>query len=413
MTMASRDELTLICHPDGTIARVLTNDLGAQVVVGASLTHLLLRDSWVRCQRFLHMAARHGAALGCELTVCGEKAPRALRFAAIRLSDDALLVAAARSAEALLALLGAYFDPHRRMKGHAQPLEPQCALDELTRINSELVNSQRELAKEQAVIHAQARRRRDLLATVAHDLRTPMMIVLGYCELLEHSGDEPTSETRGMIQRVCAAVQYALNLLSQTLEYAKVESGELTLHLEQTDLCALTRDVIEMHSTLAARKNIRIALHPGRDTLPSVRVDPVLIQQTIGNLLTNAIKYSPRDTTIEVSVKRSHDQVCLSVKDQGLGIEPSFLPILFRPFQTTSTQATGGEKSTGLGLAIVQKLVEAHGGTVEVRSAPKAGSTFAVKLPLTPPLAVNRVMALRDRDGQRSAKRRNDAERMQ
>ena len=113
MSTARRDELSLICHPEGTIASVLSSNLDVPVVAGQPLTHLLLPESWVRCQRFLHLAARRGAAVGCELTMLGSKAPHALRFAAIRLAPDALLVVAAHSAEAILALLGAYFNPQQ------------------------------------------------------------------------------------------------------------------------------------------------------------------------------------------------------------------------------------------------------------------------------------------------------------
>lgn len=397
MTTVPRYELSLICHPEGVIQRVFASDLGAYVPVGESLNRLLLPESWVRCQRFLRMAVRRGASIGCELTVLGAGGPLALQFVGVRLAPDAVLVVAAPSAEAVLALLRAYFDPERATAVR-DGLVHQRVLDELARVNSELVNTQRELAKDQAVMSAQSRHRGDLLATVAHDLRTPMTVVLGYCELLGRLGDDAPDQTGTMVQRVCEAAQYALSLLSQTLEYAKLESGALTLRLEQTDLCELVEGVIDMHRSLATAKNIQIALVARRDAVPLIRVDRMLTQQVVGNLLSNAIKYSPRDTRVEVHVERGDGHLALGVQDQGLGIEPSFLPRLFHPFQTTSTRGTAGEKSTGLGLAIVHKLVAAHGGTVEVTSVPHEGSTFVVKLPLRTSEASGGVMVLRERE---------------
>jgi two-component system, OmpR family, sensor kinase len=410
VTTASRDELALVCHPRGTIQRVLSGN-SAQVHVGAPLTELLLAESWVRCQRLLQIAARQGACIDGELTVLGPDGPHALRFAALRISPEALLVVAARDAETLLSLLGAACDPQQGAIKRSRSPGSQRALDELTRVNSELVNNQRALAKEQAATHAQARQRQELLATVAHDLRTPMAAVLGYCELLGQTGGHPSDATTGMVQRVCATVQYALSLLSQTLDYAKVDSGTLTLRLAQTDLRELTSVVIEMHSALAAAKNIRIALLDGHAAVPPAWVDRVLIQQTIGNLLSNAIKYSPQDTSIEVRVSREDADIALSIRDQGLGIEPALLPLIFRPFQTTSTRGTAGEKSTGLGLAIVQKLVAAHGGTVHVQSTPQHGSTFVVKLPIRPRESAPGIMVLPEHESERGTSRPSDAAR--
>ncbi|HEY6877226.1 MAG TPA: HAMP domain-containing sensor histidine kinase [Polyangiales bacterium] len=364
--------------------RVLSADLGRQIRAGSALTELLLPESRGRCQRFLHMAAQRGASVGCELTVLCADGPHALRFVAFRIASDALAVVAARDAEVILALLGAHFDPQPAEEKGGLATGAQHALEELGRLNNELVNDQRELAKEQSIAKAQAQQRSDLLATVAHDLRTPMAVVLGYCDVLRHSEAGQSGQTPSVIQRVCASVQYALDLLGQTLEYAKLESGALTLHLSQTDLGELTSNVVEMHRALAKAKDIRIEVLTESDVVPPIWIDRVLIEQAVGNLLTNAIKYSPHHTTIQVDVECDDGQVRLVVRDQGLGIDPVYLPLVFRPFQTTSTQATAGEKSTGLGLAIVQRSAEAHGGAVEVRSTPMHGSTFVVTLPIKP-----------------------------
>jgi signal transduction histidine kinase len=106
------------------------------------------------------------------------------------------------------------------------------------------------------------------------------------------------------------------------------------------------------------------------------------MQQIVGNLLSNAIKYSNEGGDVEVSVFHTDAHALIRVQDHGQGIAESELPLLFRPFQTTSTRPTAGEQSTGLGLAIVHKLVEAHGGTVSVESALERGTTFTVSLPI-------------------------------
>ena len=134
------------------------------------------------------------------------------------------------------------------------------------------------------------------------------------------------------------------------------------------------------HGLLAGRKNIRISLDVPRERI-EINADAAKIEQVLSNLTSNAIKFSSAGTAIKVSVRATPMTVEFSVEDQGPGIPEEELRLLFRPFSTTSVQATDGERSTGLGLAIAQRIIEGHGGEIRVESQVGSGSKFRVILP--------------------------------
>jgi signal transduction histidine kinase len=113
-----------------------------------------------------------------------------------------------------------------------------------------------------------------------------------------------------------------------------------------------------------------------------MELDRAKMEQVLNNLISNAIKYSPSDTTVDVRLYREHGKAVLSVRDRGQGIPEDELDALFEPFATTSVQGTAGERSTGLGLVIAKRIVEGHGGEIEVESEVGEGSNFVVTLPV-------------------------------
>lgn len=217
----------------------------------------------------------------------------------------------------------------------------------------------------------------------AHDLRNPLTAVLGFAKLLRRPGQDnpPTAQQDRFLTNIQSASEFMLRLVNDLLDVSRIEAGELRLETRLTNLPALVEANLMLSRLHAEEKQIEIALEVGPD-IPLVHVDPDKMEQVLSNLVSNALKFSEPGTEVRVSVHKSADTVRLSVADAGQGIAEAELDNLFRPFSTTSTKTTRGEKSTGLGLVIVKKVVDGHGGRIEVDSQPGRGSTFTVVLPI-------------------------------
>jgi signal transduction histidine kinase len=219
------------------------------------------------------------------------------------------------------------------------------------------------------------------LGIAAHDLRNPLNAIQMYSEfLLDEAVDALDSEQMEFVSIIHSSSQFMLKLVNDLLDVAKIESGKLQLELVKTDLSEFIERNVSVNTPMAARKKIRLIFR--QDTaIPDVMIDPTKINQVLNNLITNAIKFSSPESTVEVALTMSGDDAIVSVKDQGQGIPAEEIDKLFKPFQRTSVRTTGGEDSTGLGLAIVRKIVVGHSGRVWVESKVGEGSTFYVALP--------------------------------
>ena len=216
------------------------------------------------------------------------------------------------------------------------------------------------------------------LGMAAHDLRNPLTSIRGMSELIINLDleEEKKSEFISSISRVS---EQMLNLLNDLLDVSAIESGNFDLKLEDCDVEELVRSRTDLVQFNATAKGIEFTLET--KSIPPTQLDHQRISQVIDNLLTNAVKFSPPDSNVEVSVSCDQKFVYIGVRDFGLGIPEDEQDRLFQPFEKLSVQATAGEKSTGLGLAIVKKIVMAHHGQIEVVSQVGEGATFKVSLP--------------------------------
>jgi signal transduction histidine kinase len=220
------------------------------------------------------------------------------------------------------------------------------------------------------------------LATLAHDLASPVNVVQGYTQLITESHrHELPPGVLDMLGEINSAVDFVRQLLQEVLENARIESGHLQLSREAVAVEELLDQVKRLNDSAAARKGIEIGLETCAE-LPEIRVDRIKLVQALSNLVDNAIKYSFPQSRITVRAEPKRTSIRLSVIDRGRGIPAEELPKLFRPFSRTSVQPTAGERSTGLGLVICKRIVEAHGGQIGVESVPGWGSTFHVTLPV-------------------------------
>jgi signal transduction histidine kinase len=219
------------------------------------------------------------------------------------------------------------------------------------------------------------------LGIAAHDLRSPLALVQSYLEMLEDEETQRDSARKAHVQgRIQAIITRMRTLINDLLDISAIESGQIALEPSPTDLTAFLRESAANHALTAAIKEITV-IGDIPDGLPTLAVDARRLGQVLDNFLTNAVKFSPKGTTVRVQSVREDGCVRVRIIDQGQGIPPAELGKLFQEFGRTSVKPTDGEKSTGLGLAIVKKIVSLHGGQVGVTSTVGVGSTFWFTLP--------------------------------
>ncbi len=222
--------------------------------------------------------------------------------------------------------------------------------------------------------------RRQMTADIAHELRTPVSIILGHLDAIE-DGVLPASEDTLRILREEA--ERLTRLIEDLRTLAHADAGELILHRSPAQPLELLRRAVASYQAQAQAKRVR--LHLSRhETLPMLEVDADRIAQVLGNLLSNALRHTPEGGTVEVGAEAGEDSVRLWVQDSGPGIPPEELPLVFQRFYRTDKSRRREDGGSGLGLAIVKSLVEAHGGRVWAESEVGAGARFVVELPRAP-----------------------------
>lgn len=243
---------------------------------------------------------------------------------------------------------------------------PVDAAGEIRELTSSFDAMADDLAKQEQL-------RRNLVADVAHELRTPIAVLQASCEAMI---DGVTPATRDEISSLYEEVLRLARLVGDLQVLAAADAATLQLTMRPTDLAALTAGALDAMTPRfeAAQISVHRSLQPA-----TVLGDPDRLRQVVLNLLTNAVKFTPAGGHVDLDVRRDEDAVVLSVTDTGVGIAAADLPLIFNRFwRGPGTSAVTG---TGIGLAIVASLVRAHDGTVSVRSDPGAGTTFTVRLP--------------------------------
>ena len=213
--------------------------------------------------------------------------------------------------------------------------------------------------------------RRSALADVSHELRTPLTVIQGNLEALL-DGVYPADAEH--LELILAETRILERLIDDLRTLTLAEAGSLVLHREPTDLGALLNDVAASYRTQADHAGITLNVTVAED-VPSLDIDPARIREVVSNLLTNALRHTPRDGTVEVFAEVAAGQVAVTVRDTGTGIRPEQLDHVFDRFYR-SPDSPG----SGLGLPIAKSLVEAHGGTITATSAQGNGTTIRFTL---------------------------------
>ncbi|MGH7279350.1 MAG: ATP-binding protein, partial [Candidatus Rokuibacteriota bacterium] len=231
------------------------------------------------------------------------------------------------------------------------------------------------------------RAKEQFLAMLAHELRNPLAPILHAAHVLEATaGADP--QTRQLIGMVRRQGEQLARLVDDLLDVSRIKLGKIRLDLRPVDLDAFVTRCLETVRASGKGHGRELSARLSGERLV-VRADPVRLEQIVWNLLDNALKYSPADTPVAVSVAREDDIAVVNVVDLGAGISPELLPRIFELFTQAEASAERASGGLGLGLALVRSLAEQHGGSVEARSAgPGQGSHFIVRLPLARGLAV-------------------------
>jgi PAS domain S-box-containing protein len=243
---------------------------------------------------------------------------------------------------------------------------------------------QNELLRRQAIELEQASvAKSQFLANVSHDVRTPLNAILGYTSLLLRGVAGPLAPSqRDSLGRVDANARHLLTLITDILDISRIEAGKMPVRLSSIKLKDLVDEIMSEVDPLIATSNLAVtATVP--DGLPMIRSDRQKVKQILLNLLTNALKFTPRGSvTVSCSQQRVNRTVSIAVADTGIGIAPTDQERIFEAFsQADSTSAREGG-GTGLGLAICQRLASVLGGQITVESKVREGSTFTLVIPV-------------------------------
>lgn len=223
------------------------------------------------------------------------------------------------------------------------------------------------------------RLRMDFVAMVSHELRSPLASVTQQLMALEQI--EKIDKGKGMLQGALETLEELRQLVEDLLDVSRIEAGRMVEEKVNTDMNRLISDSVGFYTTKAEQCGVRISLDLPGDKILAL-VDPKCIRRVLDNLIDNAIKYSSEGGRVSVKGACTGTKVEIHVEDDGIGIAPENLPLVFERFYRVRGRKKKGVSGSGLGLSIVRGIVESHGGNVEVQSEVGKGSRFKVILPV-------------------------------
>jgi PAS domain S-box-containing protein len=279
-------------------------------------------------------------------------------------------------------VLGGIFLGHSRVgvftAEHEQLAEGIAGSTAVAIENARLYNA---AEKARSAAESANRAKDEFLATMSHELRTPLNAILGWTMILRTSGDNEAMRLRALdtIERNARA---QTQIIEDLLDVSRIVTGKLRLEVSAVDLVTVIDSVLDSIRLAADAKRIQLRRRVDKSAAV-VTGDATRLHQVVSNLVTNAVKFTGAGGWIEVLLERAGDMARISVEDNGVGIDPGFLPHVFERFRQADGSTTRSQGGLGLGLAIVRHLVDLHGGTVNATSHGKGhGSTFTVDIPL-------------------------------
>jgi signal transduction histidine kinase len=229
-----------------------------------------------------------------------------------------------------------------------------------------------------------SRLKSDFVANVSHELKTPLALIRLFAETLELGRVSSGDKARQYYRVINKESQRLTQLINNILDFSRIEAGRKEYHFKKTDVGRIVHDVVEAYRFQIEQHGFSLDVQIAED-LPEIELDKEAVSQALINLVNNAIKYSSEEKQIRIEARRDGPRVLIQVKDKGIGIAKAEQRKIFEKFYRAQDTLVHETKGSGLGLSLVKHIMDAHGGSVEVESAPGRGSTFSLALPLARP----------------------------
>ncbi len=253
------------------------------------------------------------------------------------------------------------------------------------------------IQREKQRVEEANRAKDEFLATVSHELRTPLTSMLGWTQILRSNKELPTEKRDRALEIIERNARAQTQLIEDLLDVSRIITGKLRLNVRSADPVQIIDSALDSLRPAADAKGIHLSAHFDTE-VGLVNGDPDRLQQVVWNLVSNAIKFTPSQGHVTISLYRRDASVVIEVTDDGEGLEEHFVPHVFERFRQARSGATRAHGGLGLGLAIVRHLVELHGGTIHATSpGPGKGSTFCLELPVSGAMPKRPVAALREK----------------
>lgn len=255
--------------------------------------------------------------------------------------------------------------------------------DEIERLGNTFQELSERIAAQLRELERIETQRRELLANVSHDLRTPLASMQGYLEtLLLRHGTLTPEEERNYLEVAAKHTDRLGKLINDLFQLTKLEAHDIKPQFEAFPVVELAQDVVQKSQLKAEKRGLRLETHLPPD-MPWVQADIGMIERVLENLIENAIRHTDSGGVIRVTIEPAAERVRVRVSDTGHGIPSEDLPNVFERYYKVSRGEVGDAGSTGLGLAITRHVVELHGGRIQVESTLGVGTTFGFDLPAT------------------------------
>ncbi len=249
--------------------------------------------------------------------------------------------------------------------------------DFITKLNREVKDWAHKKTKEIKRLKQMEKYRKNFVGNVSHELKTPIFNIQGYILTLLDGGLEDATVNKLYLERAEKSINRMISIVEDLESISRLESGEMKLNFEKFDLHKMTEEVFESLEMRAKEKQIKFSLDSGSGKTPKVIGDRNRMFEVLNNLLTNSVIYGSKHGETTVSFMDMGQSLLVDVSDNGIGISEKDIPRIFERFYRTDKSRSRDQGGTGLGLAIVKHVIEAHNQTINVRSKPGKGSSFA------------------------------------